>query len=139
MLGLNRQEQKFVLFFLFTMIIGFGVKVYKNVADPPIDKQWQSKQRIIASFQEKSTIVDTTTVPKDLPELEKKDLIAKININTANRQQLELLPRIGPSLAKRIIAFRNQNGAFTNINEIKKVKGIGEKTFILIKSQITVE
>ena len=53
---------------------------------------------------------------------------AKININTAGQAELESLPRIGPKVAQRIIEFRTQNGNFKKVEDIMKVKGIGEKT-----------
>ena len=62
----------------------------------------------------------------------------KININTASSAELQKLPRVGPKIAQRIIDFRNQNGNFKSIEEIMKVKGIGEKIFKQLKDFITV-
>ncbi len=63
---------------------------------------------------------------------------SKININTADVQQLTQLQRIGASYAKRIIAYREQNGDFSSPEGIMKVKGIGKKTFEINKSVIIV-
>jgi competence protein ComEA len=63
---------------------------------------------------------------------------AKININTATQAELETLPRIGPSVAKGIVDFRTQNGNFKKIEDLMKVRGIGEKIFQQIKDRITV-
>jgi competence protein ComEA len=63
---------------------------------------------------------------------------AKININTATQAELETLPRIGPKVAQRVIDYRNQNGSFKKVEDIMKVKGIGEKIFAQIKDLITV-
>jgi len=62
----------------------------------------------------------------------------KININTASLEELEKLPGIGPSKAQAIIDYRTNNGPFKSIEEIKNVKGIGEKTFEKLKDLITV-
>ena len=62
----------------------------------------------------------------------------KININTASLVELQKLPRIGEKVAQRIIDFRKKNGRFRKVEEIMKVKGIGEKMFNKIKSLITV-
>jgi len=52
-----------------------------------------------------------------------------VNINTASSEELQLLPRVGPSLAGRIIEFRQANGPFRSVDEILAVKGIGESSF----------
>jgi len=62
----------------------------------------------------------------------------KININTAKIAELELLPGIGPSFAKRIVEYREANGSFNAIEDITGVKGIGPATFEKLKDYITV-
>lgn len=62
----------------------------------------------------------------------------KININTASAAELQNLPRIGPKVAQRIVDYRTQNGPFKKIEDIMKVRGIGEKVFDQIKDLITV-
>ena len=59
-----------------------------------------------------------------------------ININTASAEELDALPGIGPAMAKRIIEYRETEGAFTAIEDIKKVKGIGEAKFEKMKDKI---
>ena len=61
-----------------------------------------------------------------------------ININTASEEELDLLPGIGPAIAKRIIEYRQENGMFIIIDEIMSVQGIGESLFEKIKDYITV-
>ena len=56
-----------------------------------------------------------------------------VNINTASSEELELLPRVGPALAGRIIEFREANGPFQTVDEILAVKGIGENSFEKLK------
>lgn len=63
---------------------------------------------------------------------------SKVNINTATVGELEKLDGIGPSIAQRIVDFRNANGKFLSIDEIKNVSGIGEKTFEKFKDDICV-
>ncbi len=64
---------------------------------------------------------------------------AVININTATEAQLVKLPGIGPKKAKRIVETRKRLGGFKRIEDIMKVKGIGEKTFQRIRKLITVK
>ena len=61
-----------------------------------------------------------------------------VNINSATQTELESLPGIGPSLALKIIEFRNQNGKFSSIDEIKNVSGIGDAKFESLKKYIRV-
>ena len=62
----------------------------------------------------------------------------KININTASVKELDALPGIGPTMAKRIEEYRQSKGAFTSIEDIKHVKGIGDGLFKKIRHRITV-
>ncbi|MHB1391978.1 MAG: helix-hairpin-helix domain-containing protein [Clostridia bacterium] len=63
----------------------------------------------------------------------------KVNINTASESELDTLSGVGPATAKAIIQYRNQIGPFKSIEDIKKVKGIGDNKFNSIKDNITVE
>jgi competence protein ComEA len=51
----------------------------------------------------------------------------KININTATLEEIQLLPGIGESMAKSIVAYRTSHGHFGSVNDLEKVKGIGKK------------
>ncbi len=62
----------------------------------------------------------------------------KVNINLAAREELEKLPGIGPTLAERIVAYRESKGGFKSVEELKKVSGIGEKKFMEIRDLVEV-
>lgn len=63
----------------------------------------------------------------------------KVNINTADATQLETIPGIGPSKSAAIIDYRETNGPFKTIDDIKSISGIGEKTFEKLKEKITID
>lgn len=62
----------------------------------------------------------------------------KVNLNTADATALDSLPRVGPAMADRIIAWREANGTFTAIEDLMNVTGIGDKTFEGLKDLVTV-
>ncbi len=62
-----------------------------------------------------------------------------VNINEATVKELAALPGIGKKKAEAIVAYRNENGEFNSVDDLKKVEGIGEKTLEKIKEQITFE
>ncbi len=61
-----------------------------------------------------------------------------INLNTATAIQIAMLPGIGPKTADLIVQYRQKNGSFKKVEEIMNVRGIGEKTFLKLKSRLTV-
>lgn len=62
-----------------------------------------------------------------------------VNVNTASADELALLPRIGPSIAQRIVDFREENGPFQAAEDLMLVRGIGEKTFELLEPYVALE
>ena len=62
----------------------------------------------------------------------------KININKATQTELETIPGIGPSTALKILEYRENNGKFSSIEDIKNISGIGEKKYENIKNYIRV-
>jgi len=97
---------------IFTLVIGIRIYEFKKY-DEPIT---------LSAYPTTAQTVDKITV----------------NINTADLDQLCELPQIGEILAQRIIDYREQYGAFEDIEEIKQVKGIGNAVFSAISPLITV-
>lgn len=62
-----------------------------------------------------------------------------VNINKATQTELETLPGIGPSIALKIINYRNENGKFSSVEDLKNVNGIGDSKFENIKNLISVK
>ena len=60
-----------------------------------------------------------------------------VNINSANLEELKKISGVGDVKAQSIIEYREKNGGFKSIDEIKNIDGIGEKTFEKIKDKIT--
>ena len=62
----------------------------------------------------------------------------KVNLNTATLADLDTLPRIGPAMAQRILDYRDAQGRFTSVDDLRNVTGIGDKTFAALQDLITV-
>ncbi len=64
--------------------------------------------------------------------------LATVNPNTATAAELETLPGIGASTAARILEYRLKNGPFKKIEDVMNVQGVGEKSFLKLRPQLTV-
>jgi len=91
------------------------------------------EQIVKETAEETTSVSDKTEIGQEQPET-----IFPININTATLEGLQKITGIGPTLAQRIIDYRNTIGTFYYIEEIKNVSGIGDATFEKMKDQITV-
>ena len=98
-------------------------------------------QKIIIPYKilKNSEEENNENIYKSIEGMYSSSTSGKININTANASTLQTLPGIGPVLSERIIEYRNQNGLFEIIDDIKDVSGIGEKKFEGIKDLICVQ
>lgn len=107
-----------------------GIQIYI----PKKNENLEEKQ-LVVSDAGKSVIMESAT-----KENENKDTgTAKVNINTANEEKLKTLPGVGESMAKKIVEYRNKNGKFSSIEDIKNVTGIGESKYDSIKDYITIK
>ena len=64
--------------------------------------------------------------------------LAAVNVNTASVSELESLPGIGPAKAQAIVDYRKANGAFKSVDDLKKVKGIGDGILNKLKAEASV-
>lgn len=77
-------------------------------------------------------------IPDAVPGVPGSAAGGKVNINTADEAALDTLPRVGPAMAARIIAYRETNGRFTTIEDLMNVTGVGDKTFEGLRDLVTV-
>lgn len=81
---------------------------------------------------------DTVTVVRGEAAALAASAAAPVNINTADASELELLPGIGPALAARIVAYREEKGPFSYCYELTDVSGIGSSIYEGLQGLITV-
>ena len=88
------------------------------------------------------TVVSETTTTESSSDSDSSgssnEAVGVININTASVSELDGLVGIGPTYAQRIVEYREANGGFKSIEELKNVKGIGDKTFDKLKDSVTI-
>lgn len=81
---------------------------------------------------------DLITVSRAEVSLARPPALDRVNLNTAAQAELETLPGIGPVLARRIIDYREREGGFGRIEDLRAVHGIGPKTYESLKNCVTV-
>ncbi|KAA3655927.1 MAG: helix-hairpin-helix domain-containing protein [Calditrichaeota bacterium] len=131
--GFSRQQTLVLAIMLVLYLAGlaFNEWIIEPKDAPEVDKK--ELERFIAISDSLNAITHKLEYRNTK---KKKRLSSKININSATATTLLQLPGIGKVIAQRIIDYREQNGYFTSENQLKKVKGIGEKKFLLIKENI---
>ena len=102
-----------------------GMKVYIPTKEEVMQKE-ENSDYIIGS----NNIIGNNNVES------KKS--GKVNINTATKEELDTLPGVGELTANKIISYREENGKFKSIEEIKEVSGIGDSKFEQIKDLIEI-
>jgi len=70
---------------------------------------------------------------KSNAKAKKKAVVKNIDINKANKETLTQIPGIGPKTADSILKYRKANGNFKSVNDLTKVKGIGDKSLAKLK------
>jgi competence protein ComEA helix-hairpin-helix repeat region len=88
-------------------------------------------------LDEEGNLVEASNLASASVDTASTAAMGKVNINTADSTQLQTLNGVGPATAQKIIDYRESNGRFSSIEDIKNVSGIGDKTFEKLKDHIT--
>lgn len=83
--------------------------------------------------------VNVNTIAADTNNKNQKQESFPIDINTASSADLEEIPGIGPAIASRIIEYRTNHGKFISPDDLKKIKGIGDKKMQMMKDYIAIQ
>ena len=132
----NTVVEKLILFAVFLVFAGIVVAFALKWNYVGEDK---SSQDVISLQYITSSKAETVSVDGGQENASKATPSVTQNINTATLEELDSLPDIGPAKAKAIIEYRETESEFIEIEDIKKVSGIGEKTFEKLKNHITVK
>lgn len=123
-------------------VLSDGMKIYiPNVNDKEEQNKNEDKTgTYITKESGVSTIIDISSPNSNINvNTQTSSGGTKVNINTADITKLCTLPGIGDSTAQKIIDYRNENGKFNSIEDIKNVKGIGDSKFEKIKDFIVIK
>ncbi|MBA2561201.1 MAG: ComEA family DNA-binding protein, partial [Propionibacteriales bacterium] len=102
-----------------------------NLARPLVDGE-----QIVVGFD--VPVLGGPPATSDSPTAASDNAIEPVNLNTATAEQLDTLPGIGPVTAAAILTWRDENGAFTNVDELLEVSGIGDVTLADIAAYVYV-
>lgn len=117
-----------------------GITDLANLSEVNLAYTLEDGQKLyIPSINEKNDIeyVSVENGEKVIED-EKSSNSSKININKADIEKLKSLPGVGDALAQRIITYRNENGKFKSIEDLKNVSGIGNKKYDSLKEYIEI-
>ena len=118
MLDLERSERLVLIILILTLLAGAGVSIYRRT----------------------HSAVDVTIETFDVrPAVTSHAPAEKININSASAAEFTTLKGIGPVLAQRIVDYRAAHGRFFSMEDIKKVRGIGDVLYGKIQDYISLE
>jgi competence protein ComEA len=150
----ERFKPQLIWLLIAIVVIQSGVIAWLLFRPSPDDSEWRTVNQEMEQTLEKAGAKDKNSdqqltkqdskqdkqaAKQDKPKTSEATPTWPINLNTATQQQLEQLPRIGPSKAQAIIQLRTQLGGFTSVEQLLQVKGIGDKTFAELRDKVTVQ
>jgi comEA protein len=112
-------------------LIGAGIRMYQEAYPATRQFDYRSVDSSFSAFREK---LASDTIQKKAGTT---GLV--IDINSASKDELVGLPGIGKTIAERIVLYRENEGEFTSIEDLQKVKGISKKKLEKLKPYITVQ
>jgi len=133
---LTDQEKKVIVFLVGTLVLGLGIKSYKNQTAYDAFVEMSSEEKENFKTLAESVYKNVNNSDEEKKYQPKTEII---NINTAGKQELTQLPKVGAVTAERIIRFREDFGPFNTVEDLLKIKGIGPKTLEKLKPKITLK
>lgn len=145
--------KKYLLLLIFVLILIYSLfnnfLLSSDDRDKKIDVKVNEKEYSVPvgttykELKEEYKLDDSSNVADDVVLSDKQEVLVddaseKISINKATYKELITLPGIGPKTAEKIIEYRNTYGPFWTIEDIKNVKGIGDKKYAKLKEFITI-
>ena len=136
----TKNEQKVFLFLSVVFLAGVSIKAYKAyfVQEPvhqfdysASDKEFEERSKQLTALSSERKSADTQNIGQAAHK--------KIDLNTATKNDLVALPGIGEGIAEEILLYRDERGAFTSLDQLRKIKGIGAKKFEKLRPYIEIK
>ncbi|MEF8817783.1 MAG: helix-hairpin-helix domain-containing protein [Salinibacter sp.] len=127
-LSITRQEGLAILTLTVLFLVGLTVRHFQEQQAPPV-----AVDSLVAKVPP-----DSTPPSSGPPQHPRPSASAPINVNTAPPSALEALPGIGPALSERIVTYRTTQRPFQQVDELKRVSGIGPKTLATLRPMVRV-
>lgn len=135
-------ERKGLLFLAFVALSGAGVRVWRGRQPPPASTEVAALEhqlgRVDSARSAKREPKARAARARRPPEPAPSDT-QPVDINTATAAQIEALPGIGPTMAKRIVAHRDSAGSFADLAALCDVRGIGPSLAKRLRPLVTFE
>jgi competence protein ComEA len=129
----TQSERKALLFFASVALLGAGWRTARTMgaAEPSADSR--------SALATQIAVVDSVRAGRHRKTggSSSKESAPPIDVDAASAAELEALPRVGPALAKRIVADRDANGPFGSIEGLQRVKGIGPAMAAQLAPRVT--
>lgn len=122
-------DRKALGFLAFFLAAGVAWNLYQK------GKQTAAPAQVLSSVELPAGYFNMAASSKPVPKV----LGEPLDLNRATAEELEILPGIGPSLAERIVHYRQNTGGFKKVEELLKVPGIGPKKLAGMKSKIEID
>ncbi len=144
-IGFTRNEIKVVLILAGTFLIGVAIRWYQSdrkvESAPPRPVDYTRSDSVFRARSTNALSMHGSGSPAQPVDGHRKvaSALSPVNINIASKAQLMQLPGIGPAFADRIIRYRKEHGAFTTVEGLRKVSGIGKKKMERLRNLVTIK
>ncbi len=137
-MNFTKQERLIINFLAGAIVLGTGISIYRNFIYTD-EVLVTAVEEEVAGFSDRTASIQDSVASVSPASGKQSDslITALVNINTAGKDELISLPKIGPVSAERIIRYREEFGNFNDIDELKNVKGIGTKTVEGLRNMVT--